>query len=174
MSIGQNTSESKSPDELPEEEEFDIVSVTGKPAFSSNGGLKQHAFMGAVLVLVASISFGIGKLISYDNKKEPVIVAPNSQTATAVLSDRSNAVANTDEKIVKQTSEPIKTSTKIAPATSSPKSGPIVASKNGKKYYLTTCSGANRIKDENKIYFSSAQEARKAGLTPSSTCKGLE
>jgi hypothetical protein len=46
----------------------------------------------------------------------------------------------------------------------------IVASKNGTKYYPIACSGANRIKEENKIYFASTDLAEKAGYEPSSAC----
>lgn len=46
-----------------------------------------------------------------------------------------------------------------------------VASKNGKMYYKIDCSGANRIKTENQIWFSSKTEAEKSGYTLSSTCK---
>lgn len=46
----------------------------------------------------------------------------------------------------------------------------IVASKNGKKYYFEHCSGVKRIKEANKIWFSSEFEAKKAGLTLASNC----
>jgi hypothetical protein len=48
--------------------------------------------------------------------------------------------------------------------------GPYVASKNGTKYYLATCSGAKRIKDENKIYFSTIEAAESRGLGPAKNC----
>lgn len=53
-------------------------------------------------------------------------------------------------------------------------SGQYVASKNGTKYYLPSCSGAKRIKEENKVYFSSKEEAEAQGLEPAKNCKGLE
>jgi hypothetical protein len=46
-----------------------------------------------------------------------------------------------------------------------------VASKNGKMYYNIGCSGASRIKDENKVWFSTKEEAEKSGYALSSTCK---
>lgn len=46
----------------------------------------------------------------------------------------------------------------------------IVASKNGTKYYFLHCSGVNRIKDENKVYFRSENEAQIRGLKPASGC----
>lgn len=49
----------------------------------------------------------------------------------------------------------------------------IVASKYGTKYYLTSCSGADRISEKNKVYFASAAAALAAGYAPASGCKGL-
>ena len=51
--------------------------------------------------------------------------------------------------------------------------GQVVASKSGTKYYLSSCAGAARITEANKVWFASAALALKAGYTPSSTCKGL-
>ncbi len=50
-----------------------------------------------------------------------------------------------------------------------PKTG-ILASKNGTKYYFIHCSGANRIKEENKIYFSSIGDAENRGLERAKNC----
>lgn len=49
----------------------------------------------------------------------------------------------------------------------------IVASKNGKKYYLISCNGAKRIHKENKVWFTSAKIARKKGYTPAQRCFGI-
>lgn len=46
----------------------------------------------------------------------------------------------------------------------------ILASKSGTKWYFAHCSGAKRIKEENKIYFSSIQEAENRGLEQASGC----
>lgn len=50
-------------------------------------------------------------------------------------------------------------------------SGQFIASKNGTKYYRADCGGANRIKEENKVYFNSANAAEAAGYSLSATCK---
>ncbi|MBU6321152.1 MAG: hypothetical protein KGI78_02570 [Patescibacteria group bacterium] len=52
-------------------------------------------------------------------------------------------------------------------------SGAFVASKNGAKYYLPTCSGAKRISDANKVWFASAAAAAAAGYAPAANCPGL-
>lgn len=45
-----------------------------------------------------------------------------------------------------------------------------VASKNGTKYYPTDCKGAARIKDENKVYFMTMEEAEESGLGQAANC----
>jgi hypothetical protein len=50
----------------------------------------------------------------------------------------------------------------------------VVASKGGTKYHLLTCGGASSIKEDNKIYFDSIEQAKAAGYTPAANCKGLE
>jgi methylphosphotriester-DNA--protein-cysteine methyltransferase len=49
-----------------------------------------------------------------------------------------------------------------------------VASKTGKKYHLPWCTGAKNIPENNKIWFNSIDEAKKAGYTPALNCKGLK
>ena len=49
----------------------------------------------------------------------------------------------------------------------------VVVSKNGSKYHYPWCSGAQRIKEENKIIFENKEEAEKSGYEPASNCPGL-
>jgi len=51
--------------------------------------------------------------------------------------------------------------------------GQVVASKNGTKYYLPSCAGANRISPANKVWFTSIADATNAGYTPATNCPGL-
>ncbi len=51
--------------------------------------------------------------------------------------------------------------------------GGYVASKSGTKYHLPWCSGAKRIKEENKIWFKTKSEAEAAGYEPAANCKGI-
>jgi hypothetical protein len=51
--------------------------------------------------------------------------------------------------------------------------GKYAASKKGTKYYLPTCSGAKSISEANKIWFSTKEEAERAGYAPAATCKGI-
>jgi hypothetical protein len=51
--------------------------------------------------------------------------------------------------------------------------GAYVASKNGTKYHLPWCGGAQSIKEENKVWFSSKEEAEAQGYSPAANCKGI-
>jgi hypothetical protein len=48
--------------------------------------------------------------------------------------------------------------------------GSYFASSRGKKYYPIGCSAGKSLKEENRIYFETANEAEKAGYTLSSSC----
>lgn len=51
--------------------------------------------------------------------------------------------------------------------------GNYVASKNGSKYHLPWCSGAQTISEENKIWFGTKEEAEGRGYAPAKNCKGI-
>lgn len=55
--------------------------------------------------------------------------------------------------------------------TSTPAGGGFVASKQGKKYFPMDCGSAKTIKEENRVYFSSEEEAKQAGYERTLTCK---
>ena len=48
--------------------------------------------------------------------------------------------------------------------------GNFVASINGKSYYPKDCPSAKRIKEENIIWFDSAEEAEADGYAPAKNC----
>lgn len=52
-------------------------------------------------------------------------------------------------------------------------SGQYVASQKGKKYHWPWCPGGKSIKEENKIWFNSREDAERAGYTPAANCPGL-
>jgi hypothetical protein len=51
--------------------------------------------------------------------------------------------------------------------------GQLVASRTGSKYHLPWCSGAQSIKEANKVWFSSKEEAERAGYAPATNCRGI-
>lgn len=48
--------------------------------------------------------------------------------------------------------------------------GNFVASVNGKNYYPKDCASVKRIKEENMVWFSSAEEAEADGYMPAKNC----
>ncbi len=102
--------------------------------------------LAAVIILTALASFGLGRLSSLRENKFPVRIETKNQSAAAISSQN--------------------------PKTESAQNL-FVASKNGQVYHFPWCSGAQRIKEENKIFFNSREEAEKAGLRPAANCEGL-
>jgi len=47
----------------------------------------------------------------------------------------------------------------------------VFASRNGAVYYYSWCSGASRVKEENKVWFATNKEAEQTGLRRASGCK---
>lgn len=97
----------------------------------------------AVLILASSASFGFGYLAGSASSKE------SGQGSDSGIVELPAAAAATSAQ------------------------GRFVASKNGTKYYLPSCAGANQISDANKIWFVSASVAQAAGYAPAANCKGL-
>ena len=54
-----------------------------------------------------------------------------------------------------------------------PAPGRVVGSLKGSVYHLPWCAGASRIKEENRRWFSSVEEAERAGYRPAANCPGL-
>ncbi|TAL49071.1 hypothetical protein EPN83_02235 [Patescibacteria group bacterium] len=113
-----------------------------------------------MLVAVATAAFGLGRLSFYSEKQVPVTLRLDSQTLEEVSNSAPSEAQAEIEAEVKGAA--VETS------------GSVVASKNSDKYHFPWCSGAKRISAENRIVFSSAEEARKAGFSPAANCKGLK
>ena len=98
-----------------------------------------------VIVLVALIGFGLGRLSKIKEGRVPIAVTESKTDFDYLTTSVSDIEV-----------------------------GGIVASKNGTKYHYPWCPGATTIKEENKITFATTEEARKAGYQPASNCKGLK
>ena len=117
--------------------------------------LFRKLFLSFVIILVASLSFGIGRLSVVGNR-EPIKIEYDP-ALTEQLSPPS--VASTHG--VDQTANVINAVGK----------GSVVVSKNGSKYHYPYCSSAKQIKEENKIVFATPAAAEAAGYTLAANCK---
>ena len=126
----------------------------GKLARRGGGEL----YLAAVIVLVAVISFGLGRLSKIREEKTPI------------------TIENVKENEETSESKPLSTSNVDKTNSSAPSSSSkiFVASRNGKKYYYAWCESANVIKEQNRIWFATQAEAEKAGYQPAANCKGLK
>jgi hypothetical protein len=104
-----------------------------------------------VVVLVAISSFGLGRwsVTPVSTPERPVLVPELVTPPVAAV----GATAN------------------LIPASETAIDGSLVASVNGTKFHALDCPGAKQISEQNKIYFTSEQEARAAGYTPAANCK---
>ena len=102
-----------------------------------------------VIVLVGICAFGLGRISAQ---------SPKIDESIAILDSQAVPYKSPISSFIKED-------------TNSTTKGQYLASKNGKLYYNVGCSGANRIKEENKIWFNTKEEAESRGLTMSSTCK---
>jgi DNA/RNA endonuclease YhcR with UshA esterase domain len=118
-----------------------------------------------IIILVGLASFLLGRLSKQDSNNGGLKIENRGQEANIIsslesISNKSNEIslfgANTTENAYK---------TRVS------EENAYFASKKGKKYYGTTCSAGKTIKEENRIYFSSKDEATRAGYELSSSCR---
>jgi len=122
--------------------------------YSSEKGLKIKAdiFIVFVIILVGLASFGLGKLSAFEKKKVPISISETSEKVYLSQNNESQTQSLRSEE----------------------NKGVVVASRSGTKYYYPWCSGVARIKEENKVWFNSIEEAKSKGLSPASGCLGLK
>ncbi len=119
---------------------------------------KGDLFTASIIFCVGLGSFGLGRLSALWPEKDPITVA--NQEA-GIMNYGSGSGIDSKERL--PDSKPLN------PAWQ----GRFVASKSGKYYYLPSCAGAGRIKDANKIWFETEEEAKSRGLAPAANCPGL-
>lgn len=109
-------------------------------------------------ILVAVISFEAGHLKGQGVKDNPIIIEKASQESV-----KNETPAQLSDTAPEVKSVPIEAKSDI-------KKCAFVGSKNSNKYHLPSCKWAKRIKPENIICFSSAEDAAKKGYQPDKTC----
>lgn len=130
-----------------------IKSTQAHPVDTQAPTKNSDIFLILLIIFIAFASFGLGRLSVIEQKQDmtPILIEQRTQKSAVYTS----------------VGKP-----EINQATMN-ESGSIVASKSGTKYHFPWCSGALRIKEENKIWFNTIEEARAAGYTPAANCKGL-
>lgn len=130
---------------------------------------EKDIFIFFLIIIIGFLGFGLGRFskifenkssIQIENGLDASLINLNSfddgsNSAEAAQLDKIDADKNIN-KLIKQKVEKN-----------------FVASKNGTKYYFPWCSGVDKIKEENKIWFASKEDAKQKGYTPAKGCKGL-
>lgn len=113
--------------------------------------LQFELFILACFALVGIISYQFGRIRALE--KTPITLSEK-----AIIFDAVAGPSQQKEGIA---------------ATPRPSDSRVVASKKStsKLYHFTWCSGAKRIKEENKLWFSSSTEAERAGYTLAGNCQ---
>lgn len=114
---------------------------------------KGDLFIAVLIFLVGLGSFGLGRLSVIWPQKDPIAITDSAINAGEEASLPPPAVSSA--------------------AISASVQGKYVASKSGAYYHLPWCAGALRIKEANRIWFQTKQEAESKGLKPASNCPGL-
>lgn len=124
------------------------------------GENKSDLYIALIIFLVGLSGFGLGRLSVLWPEKEAVKVTNQGDEITGRANDALKAVENI--------SSPPDAKTPSANSRSK-----FVASKNGTAYHYPWCPGALKIKEENKIWFQTKEEAEKRGYRPAGNCEGL-
>lgn len=113
----------------------------------------NRLFVPVIIVLVAIGGFAIGKLAKIREVRPSVVLETPISPSDSV-------------------SAPLKISGAGELATSSKRTtGNFVAARGGTAYYMTWCSGADRIAEKNKIWFETKEEAERLGYKLANGCK---
>lgn len=130
---------------------------------------KKNLLTIGIIILVGTGSYGLGTLSRIEREREQVKiikgVTQESDTANIPISPVLTPVSKVSNSL---------NSASVAGGFNKIEANMLVGSISGTKYHFPWCSGAQRIKNENKVWFSTPQEARKAGYTPAANCKGLK
>jgi len=110
--------------------------------------LVKRFFLSLVIILVALLAFGLGRL--------------SGQGVHSGVS------IDYDPNFLEASSTPERAQTAQTSAVIEATVGQVTASSKGTKYYYSTCK--NTISAANKITFTSASEAEKAGYTLAANC----
>ncbi len=131
--------------------------------------LSKDLFIGALLIFSTIASFFLGRLSILEEKQKGAlsITMPAGialeKTGPVVANNLSQETASVSSAAIAPTEK------KNAPS----ERGMYVGSKSGKTYHLPWCSGAQRIKEENKIWFADKADAEGRGYKPATNCKGI-
>ncbi len=117
-----------------------------------------------VVILVGLMAFELGRLSKVGNSSGIKIQYNGEAESANVLNALKDSNVLAKPKVLG--------ASESKPTNSSSTTGQnFFASSRGKKYYPVGCTAGNTLKQENRIYFNTREEAESAGYTLSSSCR---
>lgn len=126
---------------------------------------KIALIFGFILVFSFGFFSGYFYLIEKNNENKKVVIEEPSDQCLSLIKTApvSSDLAISEEGATQDSFDNSKSA-------SEEKRGMFVASKNSKIFHKPDCPYAQKIKEENKIWFSSEKEAEDRGYSPDSRC----
>jgi|SRR3989344_3197288 len=121
---------------------------------------QKDLFLAATIILVSIISFGLGRLSAIWPEKQTIRIEKSQLSELSKLSELSD-----EKKSELNSPNQLNSLNQLK--------GKYIASKNSTFYHYPWCPGAQKIKEENKIWFETKEEAESRGYKPASNCEGL-
>lgn len=109
--------------------------------------LIKKLFLALIIILTASLAFGLGRLTG-GGEREPIRVEYDPSIQASAIGSLPNINTSTTNLGIEA----------------------VVGSSKGSKYHFSHCAGAKQISEANKIIFASPLEAQKAGYTLAGNC----
>lgn len=142
------------------------------------GRVRENALIVLVIVLVAFLAFGLGRLsVLYSEKGQFKVLYPDGQSASALLGALGIGDASLDPQGSFFSSLSVATlhrfrreQVSLPPPPSS--GGAYVASKTGSAYFFPWCPLAVKIASGDRVYFNSKASAETAGYH-AGRCNGM-
>ncbi|TRZ78284.1 hypothetical protein D4R87_01075 [bacterium] len=118
------------------------------------------------VLLAIGASFFAGRMSILENGKLPVDIRLGAGSLIVEKLQESAESDNVSDNLVYANTE-----SGIENTTEMPRYGMFIASKNSDIYHLWTCSSVDRIKDDNKIWFDTKEEAEETGREMANDCR---
>jgi hypothetical protein len=128
--------------------------------------IKNILFSAVMFILVAGISFGVGRSTGLHHHRSPIVIQEPQRSQSATTASSTEQVPLT--KKVLSPMQPRQPPVLVDPG------GKIIGVKSSKNYYFPWCGTVKRLKETNVAVFDSIEAARAAGYKPAKNCKGLQ
>ena len=119
---------------------------------------QYHLFLAICIGLISFVSFNLGKINSLEKLPLKIGESGEFKMETGNLKADVFSAVNDNQQPIPVNSKKLDIRVVVSKASTS------------KKYHYTWCASANKIKEENKLWFNSDKEAESVGYTLAGNC----